>query len=313
MNLLAYIDGSGRSQRTLQFAAVLKQRLGGKLAVITVRPGTSGVEPPPPLGVEVLLETADGLPPGLQVLTDAAVQLSKSGVIDRNQPLTFREMPGGNLFVCKTPTGERIPFYERFGGFIDSLNQEVDAHGYDLLLIAPPQRKRVHRLLFGSTPRKLALDLHTSVLFVRQGGPDSRLVVCSDGSTASRRQFPFLKSLLPSIHQEMELVWIKAPDTDLEKQTKARHCLDQASRWLKACGKRVSVTILEGDSAKDLILRHTGEDVVLMLGASLRHDVYRRTLGSLPIKVIGETEASVLLVKAQPEIDGDLFREPFSC
>jgi hypothetical protein len=40
-----------------------------------------------------------------------------------------------------------------------------------------------------------------------------------------------------------------------------------------------------------------------MMGASLRHDVYRQTRGSLPMRLLSCASASILLVKAPPEAD----------
>jgi nucleotide-binding universal stress UspA family protein len=40
---------------------------------------------------------------------------------------------------------------------------------------------------------------------------------------------------------------------------------------------------------------------VIVMGASLRHDVMRRMLGSLPMQVLDLTESSLLLAKLPPE------------
>jgi nucleotide-binding universal stress UspA family protein len=39
---------------------------------------------------------------------------------------------------------------------------------------------------------------------------------------------------------------------------------------------------------------------VIVMGASLRHDVYRRLMGSLPLRVLARTSSSVLLAKQPP-------------
>lgn len=313
MRLLVYTDGTANSLKALQFAVDLKQRLEADLAIITVRPGTSAMETPPPLGIEVPLSAADDLPSGLQILVNAAREMIATGLLDRDQPLTFKEMPYGNLFVCKTIDGGRVPFYESFGHFLEALNDEIDRHRYDLLIIAPPRRSRLRQMVVGDTSRMLALGLHTSVMLVRGGDANSRIVICSDGSTASKRQFPLLKKLLPAIRQELELLWVKTEGAADEDRDSAEKCLSQANDWLTACGKRASVRILEGANPEALIVEAAGADALLMMGASLRHDVYRRTRGSLPIRVLGETESSVILVKAPPEADPEVFKPPFAC
>ena len=62
-----------------------------------------------------------------------------------------------------------------------------------------------------------------------------------------------------------------------------------------------------------MIVETAGRETVIVLGASLRHDVYRRMLGSLPMQILTQTNASVLLVKLPPEADSDFFKDPFSC
>jgi nucleotide-binding universal stress UspA family protein len=313
MKLLVYTDGTDRSRRALRLAAEWHRRLGAELAVITVRPGTSAIETPPALGVDYPLDGTLGLPPGLGILVDAARHLAEAGHIDGSQPISFRELPQGNLFVCRTPGGERVPFYEFFGDFVESINQEIDRHRHDLLIVAPPRRSRPVRWFFGDTARKLALELHASVLLVRGGRPDSRVVVCSDGSPAARRQFPMLKELLPAIGGDIDLLYVDAGREDDDGRQAARECLQQASRWLESCGKKAAVVTRTHTDRESAILEAAGSDALLCMGASLRHDVYRRTLGSLPMRILAKTEASVLLVKAPPETDAELFKTPFHC
>ncbi len=307
MNILVYTDGSSRSTKALRFAADLKQRLTAELTVITVRHGTSAIEEPPPLGVKLSLENRPDLPPGLQVLMNAARILSSLGLFSDRQEVTLKEAIHSTYFVCKAPDEERIPFFECFGPFIETLNQEIDRHGYDLLVIAPPRRSRLRRFFRGDTSRKLALGLHTSVLLVREGSADSRFVICVDGSTASKRKFPLLKKLLPAIRQDIEFLWVKTKVAGTEDEVKTEAYLEDVRRWLKAAGKRVSLSRPEGGPPAQLIVESAGSDAIVMMGASLRHDVYRQTRGSLPIRVLNRTDATVLLVKSPPEADQEVF------
>ena len=66
---------------------------------------------------------------------------------------------------------------------------------------------------------------------------------------------------------------------------------------------------LKGDRPEEVIVAAAGDDAVIFLGASLRHDVYRRLLGSLPIQILARTKSSVLVVKALPEGDLDDFAD----
>jgi nucleotide-binding universal stress UspA family protein len=63
----------------------------------------------------------------------------------------------------------------------------------------------------------------------------------------------------------------------------------------------------EGDSPQDLIVHEAGVDSVIVMGASLKHDVHRRVRGSLPLQVLSKTESSLLLAKLAPELNVDIF------
>jgi nucleotide-binding universal stress UspA family protein len=312
LKLLVYTDGSAVAARALHFAARLTQKLDAELAVITTRAGTHAIEPPPPLGRNIDLSDRKSLPSGLQALTAALDVLAAEGLFEQQLSLQVRELPNGYIFVCNTPAGQRIPFYVCFGHRIEILNHEIEKHHYDLLIIAPPERRRLPRMMLGDISRKLVLDLHTSVLIARGGRPDSRFLVCADGSVASKRQFPLLKQFLPLIEPPLELVCVLAPDRDEATVKEAEDCIQQTTRWLTASGKSYVIHRHPGDRPAEVIAATAGDDAVIFLGASLRHDVYRRFLGSLPIQVLERTKSSVLVVKALPEEDQEYFADPAS-
>jgi nucleotide-binding universal stress UspA family protein len=313
MKLLAYTDGKPDSIRVLQFAAALKIRLGAELAVITVRSGTHATEVPPLLGVDIPLADSHTLPKGLQILADAVRVLAEGGLLVSPRSVVIQDMPHGHLFPCKTETGERVPFYECFGHFIEALNHEIDKNEYHLLIIAPPRRNGLRRILAPDTSRQLALDLHTSFLVVRGGGPDSRYLLCADGSPSSRRQFPLLKQLLPAIRRPVDIIWVKDPAAEPHQIHDAEECLGHASEWLAGCEKKGVLHCREGDRTADLIIETAGSDSIVVMGASLRHDVYRRMMGSISMEVLARSDSSVLVVKLPPEADSEYFKEPFTC
>jgi len=313
LKLLVYTDGSAVSAKALHFAARLTQKLDAELAVITTRAGTHAIEPLPPVGQDIILSDRKALPSGLQALTAALDVLSAEGLFEGQSSLQVRELPNGHNFVCKTPAGQRIPFYVFFGHLMEILNHEIDKYHYDLLIIAPPERGRLPKMMLGDISRKLVLDLHTSILIVRGGLPNSRFLVCADGSAASKRQFPLLKQLLPVIEPPLELICVLASDSEETAVQETDHCIQQATRWLTACGKQYTVHRLKGGRPAEVIAAAAGDDAVILLGASLRHDVYRRLLGSLSIQILARTKSSVLVVKALPEGDRDYFADPDLC
>jgi nucleotide-binding universal stress UspA family protein len=313
LKILVYTDGRPEAAKALCFGAELKKRLAAEMAIITVRSGTHATEDPTPVGVDLPLDNRHALSVGLQRLIGAVDVLTDEGLFEPQLSINIRAGTHGHLFICTTPSGERIPFYERFGHFIEALNHVVEDHRYDLLIAAPPRRSVMWRFLLGDTTRKLALDLHTSILVVRGGNPNSRYLVCADGSPSARRQFPLLKILLPSIRGPLELIWAKPPDASEEKIRAAEECLQHATNWLENCDKYNTIRKLEGDNPADLILGAAGSDAVIMMGASLRHDVYKRMMGSLPIQILSRTESSMILVKLPPDADTDFFKDPFTC
>jgi nucleotide-binding universal stress UspA family protein len=313
MKLLVYTDGGPTADKALAFAAKWARQIPAGLDVITVRSETHAMETPPPLGRDIPAAEWDTLPEGLRLLTHAARRLAEAGLMTLPAGIAVRETTHSYTFACSSADNGKIVFHECFGSFIEALNREIDRYRFDLLLIAPPPRSRMRRVLLGDTTRKLALELHTSVLFVRGGGAQSRPMICSDGSASGKRTFPLLQQILPVIQTPVELCWIRTPGAAPEAVAQADQCLAQAEKWLQSCGKTSRQTRLDSDHPAEALAAAAGEDALLILGASMRHDVYRRTRGSLPLRVLARTKASVLLSKAPPEADPGTYTDRFTC
>jgi nucleotide-binding universal stress UspA family protein len=313
IKLLVYTDGKPDSIRGLHFAAELKKRLNAGLSVITVRRSTHAAEEPPPVGATLTADRYAALPHGLRILLDSASVLVDEAVLAPIDAIRIRDIPQGHMFVCNGVLDERIAFYECFGPLVEAINREVDEHGYSLLIAAPPRRGRLGRLLIGNLARNLALDLHTSLLIVRGGGPDSRFLVCADGSPSALRQFPMLRQLLPAIRKPVDILCLSSPGLHPRTIREAEAYLQRARDWLTECRKLGAAVVRESHDRSQTILEIAGEDSVIMLGSSLRHDVYRRIRGSLPLRILERTASSVLLVKRLPEGDPDFTKDPLAC
>ena len=313
MKILAVIDGKSSSTGALNAAALLTARLKAELGVITVRSGTHATEIPPPVGVDIPARDREHLPEGIQNLLGAADQLAETGLLVPLAAINLRDLPHGHLFLAQGAGGEHVPFSERFGNLVDELNDEISENQYDLVVIADPRRGALGRFAPMNVPRKLALDLHCSFMVVRGGTPDSRFVVCADGSPSSRRIFPFLKKLLPAIRGPVDLICVQKPEPDPKEVAQAEHCLNLASEWLTRCGKAVKVLQPRGPKRYNVILEAAGSDAIIVMGESHMHDVRRRTLGTLPMKVMPRTDASFLMVKQPTEPDPEMFEETFTC
>jgi nucleotide-binding universal stress UspA family protein len=313
LKILVYTDGRPATGEALRLAAELHRRTGAQLAVITVRRGTHAGEKPPPVGVDLPLAAKEGMPEGIRHLLEAQEILAAAGVLMPPAAIRIRPIPLGYLFLGTTASGQRIPFYESFGHFLEVLNLAVEEHHYDLLVAASPRVGRLRRWLVGDAARRLALDLHTSLLVVREGHLDSRFVVCADGSPSARRIFPLLRALLPAIERPVEMVCVESGASGSGADQAAGECLQKVCRWLKTCGKAVRLRRLTGADPLALIAAEAGREALVVMGESLRHDVYRRVMGSLPIQFLRRSDASLLLVKLPPEVDGEMFGESSVC
>ena len=115
-----------------------------------------------------------------------------------------------------------------------------------------------------------------------------------------------LKYFLPAIGPPVELVWVRTPESDAAAVETAEHCLEKAQQWMEAGGKQFKILRLEGERPAETIASLAGENAVIFMGASLRHDIYRRLMGSLPIQILARTASSVLVVKGLPEDEPEL-------
>lgn len=313
MKILVAVDGKPASAAALKAAAQLAVRLNAELSVITVRSGTHATEALPPVDTEVAAADRQSLPGGIQLLLQAADALAAIGMVAPVACIELRDLPHGLVFAVPRAGGGQVVFSERFGSLVDELNHEIEENELDLVVVASPRRGPLGRFAPLNLPRRLALDLQCSFLVVRHGTPDDRYVVCADGSPSSRRIFPFLKRLLPSIPGPIELVCVQKPSPDPQEMMQAEHCLTQAGAWLARCGKDIRVRRLQGAKRFKVILEAAGSDAIIVMGESHMHDVRRRTLGALPMKVLPRTDASILMVKQPTEPDPEMFEETYSC
>ncbi len=307
MKILAVADEKPASMRALETAVLLAERSRAELGVVTVRSGTHATEETPAVGVEIPVGERKSMPAGLRVLLGAADRLVAAGVLSPFSSIKLRDLPHGHLFFLLRANGERMPFSERFGALVEELNQEIDANGYNLVVIASPRRGALGRFAPMNLPRKLALELHCSFWIARGGSPDSRLAVCVDGSPSSRRIFTLLQKLLPALPGPVDLICARRPGDSTEEVETADHSLAKAAQWLRRQGKSVRVLTPAGKKRFELILAAAGAAALIVMGESHMHDVRRRTLGSLPMKVMARTESSFILAKLANEPGEEVF------
>jgi len=303
LKILVYTDGKPAANQALWYAVGLKRILSAELAVITIRSQSPPVENPPPISVECPFKGVLDLPPGIRTLVQAAGTLLESGLLQHLESIQIRYGTNGYAFACPALDGLQVLFYEKYGNFIEVLNYEVAEHHYDLLIISIPRRNRLGRFVPGDTARRLVLDLHTSLLVVRGGTPEDRFLVCADGSPSARRIFPLLQEFLPAVKDPVGLIWVRKPDAEAGAIQPIREELERVGAWIQAHGRRFQLLAEENEEPVNTVLKLAGANATIVMGVSLRHDVYRRMRGSFPLQIIRKTESSVLLAKRSQEAD----------
>jgi nucleotide-binding universal stress UspA family protein len=313
VKILTYKHESTAFEKVLRIGAELSQSLDAEICFLTARKGTPATEEPPPVGVEFPWDHRSELQPGIQILTQAMELLTENGFLAEQNSIIIRAVRNGYMFLGSTPSGRRVPFYERYGHLLEVLNYEVDEHQQDLVVLGAPRRGGLGRFVSGDRAKHLARDLHASVFLVRNGDLNSRFLVCADGSPSARRLFPLLKQLLPAVRGPVDLIWVREPGITHEEIEAGNECVQRARGWLDSCGKEGDLLLRQGDRPQDLIVGEAGDGSVVVMGASLRHDVHHRMRGSLPLQVLAKTESSVLLAKLPPEVDTGFFEALDTC
>lgn len=83
-----------------------------------------------------------------------------------------------------------------------------------------------------------------------------------------------------------------------------------AAETLRAVDPEVSITtaVLQGDSVADAVVEEADGHDVLVLGATRGSGLRRRILGSVPTRVAGRTDATLILARAGSVVGGPLTR-----
>jgi len=312
LKILVVIDEKPIAVEALRTAAILTERLNAELTVITIRPGTLATESPPSVGVEIPVRDRRNLPESIRTLLGAMDLLAEARLLKLPATIQLNDLPYGYLFFAEKTSGERVLFKERFGYLIDELNQEIAENQHELVIISVPKSGTFGRFAPVNLPRKLALNLHCSFLVVRGGRPDDRYVICADGSPSSLRIFPFLKKFLPAIRGRIDIVCAHKLEPSPKEAKQAERCLDKIKEWLLRCDKKVNVSQPRGAKRHKVILDAAGNDSIIVMGESHKHEVQRRTLGTLPMKVMSRTDCSFLMVKQSTTPDLAMSEETFT-
>jgi nucleotide-binding universal stress UspA family protein len=108
-------------------------------------------------------------------------------------------------------------------------------------------------------------------------------------------------------------MFVQKAGTPKDEVDMGNECVEKARAWLDSCGRPGELLRPEGKRPDKVIVERAGDRSVVVMGASLRHDLHHRVTGSLPLQVLRGSGATVLLVKVPPEADLDFFKEPMTC
>jgi len=302
MNVLVCYDGSDEARAALKCVAGLAAVKPVNVAVLYVRPKT-------PSGFAEMLDMArerivdwDLDLPGLVVLREAEEMLVKEGEVEEGeggQPAKVRhglkQLEKGLLEVHLFGLhDENIRLRLRDGGDpAGVILNELDSLPYDLVVMGSRGKKGIKKWLTGSTAQRVALFSQQTVLVVRGESVLEKVLACTDGSAAAERALRFVAPLAHAKGCEVTLLGVAEAEAERDEVEAAV----AAGLTVLADGGVEAVSRIEqGDRAEAILKASEGCDVVV-LGVSGKSHMRRFLVGSVPLKVLERSPASVMIVK----------------
>lgn len=303
MTILVCYDGGEEARKALGCVANLLAATPANLTVLFVRPkAPSGFQEMVAMAREKIVDWELDLP-GLVVLRQAEELLVERGQVeedDEGQPAKLRhglrELGKGLLEVhFHGRHDEHIRLRLRDGGDAAGvILNEMDAISYDLVVMGSRGRKGLKRWVMGSTAQRVALFSEQTVLVVRGAGELQRVLVCSDGSEAAERAVRFVGPLAKAKGCDVTLFSVATAEGEREA---AERRLDRGLSLLAGAGVTAVSRISVADDRAEEILNACEEFDLTVLGVSGRSHIRRYLMGSVPLKVLEHSPASVMIVK----------------
>lgn len=304
MKITIYHDDSELSLAALRTGVNLAARLGQPFTVMTARPGTDPIEEEPDYGEGLPRDRWETLPPGLNLLAKALVEIETMGLVEPADMITLQEEPSGErVFFAQTKAGHGVRFAVRFADPFDAIQSELytqEESDYTLLVIADPGKKGIHRMFTSNLAHRACLDLMTSVLAVKGEHLDATVFLCADGSSSARRAYPVLNWMLPALPGQFKVIGVTLTQAEQVLKQTCEECAKRARAWLAGENKETEVLIREGDDPAQIIMQEAGDDAIIVMGASMRSDLSKRILGGVSTSILENSKATVLLAKALP-------------
>jgi nucleotide-binding universal stress UspA family protein len=303
MTVLVCYDGGDEARKALGCVADLLAATPANLTVLFVRPkAPSGFQEMVALAREKIVDWDLDLP-GLLVLREAQELLVQRGQVEEDeegQPAKLRhglrELAKGLLEVhFHGRHDEHIRLRLRDGGDAAGvILNELDSLPYGMVVMGSRGRKGLKRWVMGSTAQRVALFSEQTVLVVRGEADLQRVLVCSDGSEAAERAVRFVGPLAKAKGCDVTLFSMATEEGEREA---AERRLDRGRSLLAGAGVVAASRIGVAEDRAEEILKVAAEYDLTVLGVSGRSHIRRYLMGSVPLKVLEHSPASVMIVK----------------
>ena len=301
MTVLVCYDGSETSQAALRCVGALAAASPVNVTVLYVRPkAPSGYAEMLDMAREKIVDWDLDLP-GLVVLREAEEMLVAQGEVEEaeaGQPLKLRHglkrLGKGLLEVHLFGLhDEHVRLRLRDGGDAAGvILNELESLPYDMVVMGSRGKKGIKRWLTGSTAQRVALFAHETVLVVRGQSRLERVLACTDGSEAAEHALRFLAPLAHAKGCQVTLLGV----AEEEERDAVSAVVERGASLLAEGGVEAEIRVEEGDRAETILEVSESFDLVV-LGVSGRSHMRRFLVGSVPLKVLERSPASVMIVK----------------
>ena len=303
MNLLVCYDGGTEARAALSCVGALAAAKPVNVTVLFVRPkAPSGYSEMVDLAREKIVDWELDLP-GLVVLHEAEEMLVVQGQVEEGeagQPAKLRhgvkQLGKGLLEVHFLGRhDENVRLRLRDGGDVAGvILNEMDSLPYDMVVMGSRGKKGLKRWVMGSTAQRVALFSEKTVLVVRGKSELHKVMVCTDGSDAAEHAVRFVGPLAKAKGCEVTVCCVARDEAE---RADAERVVDRATSLLAESGVESGKQVAAGDSRAEAILKGSEGYDLVVLGVSGKSHMRRFLVGSVPLKVLEYSSASVMIVK----------------
>ena len=292
-HVLICVGSEEFSEDTIRFGARAAEALEADVSVLYVGLETTrSFRPEVALARTKLREWELDLP-GVRVLRFARDVIAEMGLAarDGNGEVVLRHslrpgIAGAYELHLVGSYGEQVRLRLREGRIIEQIVEELDSHHYSVVVLGAPQRRRLLH--------EIVQFANASVLIARNARREYYdLLLPVDHSDAARRARHLASLVAHALHLRVLVLSIAESN---EKLPEAQALAEQEAGIVARRGIEVQARSAVGDIVEE-ICNAAGDDHIIVLGASRRHDVWKYLFGSRSIRGVQRAKSPVLVVK----------------